>query len=138
MAFAVADIVRTLASCNLVWTGYNVTKWYDLIVPTGYNAWQVQLAQKKELIPNMDATSKLASMLRALRDANNFTQEKLAALSGLSRVQIARLETGKRGKKLSFETVAKLAKAFGMSAEDFMKAASDAKPVAKKRNRGKT
>jgi transcriptional regulator with XRE-family HTH domain len=68
----------------------------------------------------MSAITKLGSVLHRLRKEKNLTQEKLAELSGLSRVQIAYLETGKRGSgRAGWDTITGLAKAFGVSSDEF-------------------
>ena len=51
--------------------------------------------------------------LAELRKAKGFSQEKLAALSGVSRVTIARLETGKTSTTL--QTLERIAAALGVT-----------------------
>jgi transcriptional regulator with XRE-family HTH domain len=84
----------------------------------------------------MSATSKLGRMLQRLRAEKKITQEQLADASGVSRTQIARLESGAQGKgQQSWRTITGLARAFGLSAEKFMAMleAEPAKPAAKKK-----
>jgi transcriptional regulator with XRE-family HTH domain len=70
----------------------------------------------------MSVTSKLGSLLRRLRKEKKITQAALAEVSGLARVHIAYLETGKRGGgRIGWETMNGLAKAFGLTADEFAK-----------------
>lgn len=55
--------------------------------------------------------------LRELREGAGLTQEDLAGKSGLTRVGIAQLETGRR--KPTWETVLRLAKALGTDCKAF-------------------
>ena len=69
----------------------------------------------------MTENTKLGSLLARLRGEHDLTQEALAKASGLSRTQIARIETGVQGKgDLSFRAASGLAKAFGITVEKFM------------------
>jgi transcriptional regulator with XRE-family HTH domain len=78
----------------------------------------------------MNETSKLGTLLRRLRREKKLTQGQIAEASGLSRVQIAYLETGKRGGgRAAWETITGLARAFGVSAEVFVKMIEDEEPV---------
>ena len=68
----------------------------------------------------MSATSKLGSLLRRLRKEKKMTQAQLSEASGVSRTQIARLETGEQGSgRPAWETMLGFAKAFGATAEAF-------------------
>jgi transcriptional regulator with XRE-family HTH domain len=58
----------------------------------------------------MTKQKRLAMRIRELRDARNMTQEELAQKTGLTRVHIARLESGNHDPTLG--TLQKLAKAF--------------------------
>lgn len=60
----------------------------------------------------------MASRLQALRTSRNITQERLAMLTGIHRVTIARYE-GERVKP-SLENAAKIANALGVSIEELM------------------
>lgn len=84
----------------------------------------------------MSATSKLGSLLRRLRKEKNLTQEALSAASGISRVQIAYLETGKRGGgRIGWDTMMGMARAFDMNPEEFAKILAAEKPAAKEPKR---
>jgi transcriptional regulator with XRE-family HTH domain len=56
--------------------------------------------------------------IKKLRKEQGITQDQLAYESELSRIEIARLETGARG--ASFETLLALAKGFDMPLKDLM------------------
>jgi transcriptional regulator with XRE-family HTH domain len=57
-------------------------------------------------------------LLRGIRDEKGITQQALADASGLSRVEIARLETDVRAP--SWETVKSLCRALGVGCDAFM------------------
>lgn len=59
----------------------------------------------------------LANRIRALRQAQNMTQEELAARIGVSPTYIAHVETYWRG--LSLPVLYRLAKVFSISLRDF-------------------
>ena len=59
-----------------------------------------------------------ASRLAALREAADVSQYRLAELSGLSKQTISKLELGETAP--SWETVQLLAKALGLSCEEFV------------------
>ena len=79
----------------------------------------------------MDAISSFGETLKRLRNEKGLTQQELANLSGISRVEIARLETGERGKKRSpsLASAQKLAAALGVDCTAFQDAPADAEPV---------
>jgi transcriptional regulator with XRE-family HTH domain len=91
----------------------------------------------------MSATSKLGSLLRRLREEKKMTQGQLAEASGVSRVQIARLETAAQGRgakpRHDWNTMTGLAKAFGVTAEEFATMLDQEQPakVAPRRGRPK-
>ena len=69
----------------------------------------------------MAENTKLGNLLARLRGERGLTQEALAEACGVSRTQIARIETGVQGKgDLSFRAASGFAKAFGITAEKFM------------------
>ena len=81
----------------------------------------------------MNETSKLGTLLRRLRMEKKLTQGQIAEASGLSRVQIAYLETGKRGGgRAGWETITGLARAFGVAAEDLVKMIEAEQPAESK------
>lgn len=55
--------------------------------------------------------------LAAVRRRRGYTQEQLAALAGISRVHLARLETGSRGKRPHPDRVKSLAAALQVDPE---------------------
>ena len=59
------------------------------------------------------AALKVAQSIRQLRAAEGLSQDELARRMGVSQPFIARLESGTSDKKPSFETLAKVARAFG-------------------------
>lgn len=59
-------------------------------------------------------------MVKDLREHMKITQHELANLSGVSRPVIARIETGLDLKKCKADTVAKLAKALGVTVEQLL------------------
>jgi len=86
----------------------------------------------------MSATSKLGSLVRRLRKERNLTQIQVAEMSGLARVHIANLETGKRGGgRIGWETVNGLAKAFGISPDEFARMLEAEKPKSQTALRGR-
>lgn len=56
-------------------------------------------------------------VVKRLREKNDFTQSRLAVLSGISRQHISEIET--KGVLISYNTERKLAKALNISREDF-------------------
>jgi transcriptional regulator with XRE-family HTH domain len=86
----------------------------------------------------MEPANKLGSLLRRLRGERNLTQGQLAEASGVSRTQIARLETGAQGKgRVSWGTITGLAKAFGVSADEFGQMLLAEKPRGEARGPGR-
>jgi transcriptional regulator with XRE-family HTH domain len=86
----------------------------------------------------MSATSKLGSLVRRLRKEKKLTQAQVAEMSGLARVHIANLETGKRGGgRIGWETVNGLAKAFGISPDEFARMLEAEKPKSQAVLRGR-
>lgn len=61
----------------------------------------------------------LGKRISELRNAKGFTQEKLADETGLDRVAIAYIETGKREPKV--KSIYKITKALDISLSDFFK-----------------
>ncbi len=74
----------------------------------------------EELIPHVFARRILdgESPLRVFRDWRGLTQQRLAELSGVNRVQIADIEAGR--KSGSIDTVRKLADALGVLVDDLV------------------
>lgn len=72
--------------------------------------WVVAYTKRK----GVDRITRLAEVRRA----NGFTQEQLAAASGVHRVTIARLENGKASAKV--ETLERLAGALGVLVDDLI------------------
>ena len=64
-----------------------------------------------------------ATALRRLREGRNMTQEDLADKSGVGRVAIAKMETGRR--LPSLPTLFKLASGLGLGAEEVVAAVSN-------------
>lgn len=62
-------------------------------------------------------TAGFGARLKALRAAAQLTQERLAELTGMTIGNIGRLESG--GRQPSWETVVRLAKALGVSTDEF-------------------
>ncbi len=60
----------------------------------------------------------LGSRLVRLRSRRGWTQQQLANVAGLSRVQVARLETGARGQAIWLRTLQRLAEAVGVTLEE--------------------
>ena len=86
-----------------------------------YDGAKVALAAgEDELVPADYAKRLIAgeSPLRVWRELRGLSQVKLGAVSGVNRVQIADIETG-RGKG-SVETVRKLAEALGIRVDDLV------------------
>jgi transcriptional regulator with XRE-family HTH domain len=78
----------------------------------------------------MPENTKLGSLLARIRGERGLTQESLAKASGLSRTQIARIETGVQGKgDISLRAASGLANAIGVTVGQFM-AMVDAEEVA--------
>lgn len=65
----------------------------------------------------MDINQQFGSRLIELRRERKMTQEKLAVLSGLTRVYISGIEQGKRN--VSLEVIAQLAKALEIKISQF-------------------
>jgi transcriptional regulator with XRE-family HTH domain len=65
------------------------------------------------------AKQHLGQHVRALREAKAFTQEELAERSGLHRVYLAQLESG-RNHNPRLDTLRRLAKALGVSVADLV------------------
>lgn len=65
----------------------------------------------------MDINQQFGSRLIELRRERKMTQEKLAVLSGLTRVYISGIEQGKRN--ISLEVIAQLAKALEIKISQF-------------------
>ncbi len=73
-------------------------------------------------------------LLRGIREEKELTQQALADASGLSRVEIARLETDVRSP--SWETVKNLCRALGVGCDAFMAPAhATPKPKGNKRKK---
>ena len=66
----------------------------------------------------MNEGAAIGERLFELRDERGWTQKELAKLSGVSHTTIVHLETGQIGKP-RMPTLRRLAKAFGMSVEEF-------------------
>ncbi|MCI0457573.1 MAG: helix-turn-helix domain-containing protein [Gemmataceae bacterium] len=60
----------------------------------------------------------LGSRLVRLRSRRGWTQQQLANVAGLSRVQVARLETGVRGQAIRLHTLQRLAEALEVTLEE--------------------
>ncbi|GEM_PF-467349 len=63
-------------------------------------------------------TEVLAARVRALREAQNLTQEQLAAAAGIGRVTLVRIENGEQSPR--FETLAALAQALGRPVRELL------------------
>lgn len=74
------------------------------------------------------ARKQLAQKLRVLRFMRGWSQEKLAAVSGLHRTYISAVERGERN--ISLDNIEKLADAFGLSIREML-AAPDPVTLAK-------
>jgi transcriptional regulator with XRE-family HTH domain len=59
-------------------------------------------------------------VLRRLRLENGLTQVQLAVASGISNIHVSQLEMGRFGNRVRLGTIARLANAFGLSAEEFI------------------
>ena len=70
----------------------------------------------------MSTEPTFGQLLRGIREEKELTQQTLADASGLSRVEIARLETDKRAP--SWETVKSLCRALGVGCDAFVKASA--------------
>ena len=68
-----------------------------------------------------------AGRLKELREGKGLTQPQLAERAGMTKAGIADLEQGRR--KPSWETVLALAKALGVSCEEFTKAPAEREPA---------
>lgn len=77
-------------------------------------------AGEEELIPseNVDRMIGGESPVRVFRDLRGLTRQRLAELSGVNRVQIADIESGR--KTGSVETVKKLAAGLGVTMDDLI------------------
>jgi transcriptional regulator with XRE-family HTH domain len=75
----------------------------------------------------MSNEATFGQILKRLREEKELTQLALAESSGLSRVEIARLETDRRAP--SWETVKVLCRALGVGCDEFMAPAADEKKV---------
>ena len=73
----------------------------------------------------MSTEPTFGQLLRGIRKEKGLTQQALADASNLSRVEIARLETGVRSP--SWETVKTLCRALGVGCDVFMGPAENAK-----------
>ncbi len=71
------------------------------------------------------ARKQLAQKLRVLRFMRGWSQEKLAAVSGLHRTYISAIERGERN--ISLDNIEKLADAFGLSIKEMLAAPDPAK-----------
>ena len=81
----------------------------------------------------MSTEPTFGQLLRGIREKKGLTQQALADASGLSRVEIARLETDVRSP--SWETVKSLCRALGVGCDAFMAPADDAKKLKAGRHR---
>ena len=83
-------------------------------------AFDAAMAERGEGVPGhvVDAILDGQSPLRAFREWRGLSQNRLAALSGVNRVQIGDIED--RGKSGSVETLRKLADALGVTVDDLI------------------
>lgn len=83
-------------------------------------AFDATMAERGEGVPGhvVDAILDGQSPLRAFREWRGLSQNRLAALSGVNRVQIGDIED--RGKSGSVETLRKLANALGVTVDDLI------------------
>jgi transcriptional regulator with XRE-family HTH domain len=85
-------------------------------------------------ISSMNTEHSFGQLLRGIREKKKMTQQALADASGLSRVQIARLETDVQSP--SWETVKILCRTLGVDCDAFMaRANKSAMPSREKKGR---
>jgi transcriptional regulator with XRE-family HTH domain len=71
----------------------------------------------------------LRQRVTELRKVQGISQRALAKKANLSRISIARLEAGNQ-KGATWQTARKLARAFGLSMDDFLRDVEDIEPAA--------
>ena len=69
----------------------------------------------------MTQNQAIGKVIKELREKHDFTQQKLAELSGLSRIFIAKLEKGDQNPSL--ETINRLGKAFNLPGSQILQEA---------------
>jgi transcriptional regulator with XRE-family HTH domain len=70
----------------------------------------------------------LTERILELRRAQRISQSRLANKAGISRITVVRLESGDQ-KSATWQTTRKLAKAFGLTMDEFLRDVEDTKPA---------
>ncbi|MBX3165666.1 MAG: helix-turn-helix transcriptional regulator [Bacteroidetes bacterium] len=75
--------------------------------------------KKRKLVFDKEGVEKFALRFTEIRKREGYTQEQLAFESGISRIQIARIETARINPTIS--TIFTIARAMGIDTDEFFK-----------------